>query len=117
NGIRHAVRFRSPVMIDQQVPRQPSEPYSKRSLGGAKTPQRPKHPHENFLGQILRLGIRAHKTIADPIHAPGMDFYQVLPGALIARYTPLDNSLIGVHVGFTPSERSPKTCGNARTPT
>ena len=94
NRIRHPVRLRPPVMIYQQVPRQPRKPHRKRALARAETAKRFKQPQEHLLRQILSLVIGAGKAVTDSVDAACMDLHQILPGVLLACQTPLYQLLI-----------------------
>jgi hypothetical protein len=55
NRIRHALRLRTTVVIDQQITRQTAQPDRERTFSGAKTLERSENPQEHLLRQILCL--------------------------------------------------------------
>ena len=89
NRIRHPVRLRPPVMINQQVPRHPREPHRKRTLAGAKQPQRLEQPEKNLLRQILRFAVGSRKPITNRIHPARVRPDEILPRRLFAGQTAL----------------------------
>ncbi len=71
-------------MIDQQIPRQPGQPYHEQSFSRSKALQILEHPQKNVLRQILRLGIAAGEPVADRVNPPGMQLDKVFPGGVLA---------------------------------
>src|SRR6185437_1342151 len=58
--------------------------------------QRPEHPQENLLRQVLRLGAAVGKPEAEPVHAARVHAHQFLPRGLIAAQTSRNQAEIGI---------------------
>src|SRR5262249_30201934 len=82
---------------------------------GAEAFERPEHPQEDVLSEVLSLLIRAGKPVTDRVHTPGMDLHQVLPGGLLPAQAAFHQFIGGVQEWFQdltrPSNSAPPWVG------
>src|ERR1039457_6399159 len=97
-----SILARAPVIIDQQIARQPRQPGCKSAFRRPERFQRPVDAQEHLLGEILRLAVLPGKTIAKPINAAGVGSDQTLPGGFVAAQAPLHKAVIEVQTLFYP---------------
>src|SRR5262245_47373608 len=82
--IVHAVAFGPPVMIDQEVAGHAGHPGCKSAVRRAVAPERPVHPQEHILRQVLGFCPVAGKPIADVEDAARMATHKLLPGRAVS---------------------------------
>jgi hypothetical protein len=76
-------------MVNQQIPRQPRQPYHEQSFARPEAPEVLKHAQEDVLREILRFGVATGEAIANRIHTPRVNLHKVFPSGILSRQAPL----------------------------
>src|SRR5713101_542653 len=92
-------------MINQQVPRHARRPSRKSPVCRTVTPQRPVHPKEHVLRQVLGFRAVAREPIANVKYAARVAAHKFLPGRAFALETLLDQLGILLQASSAPSSR------------
>ncbi len=83
DGIGNAVQLRPPVVIDQEVARQPGEPGGEGALTGAVAPQVTEDAQEDLLREILGLAVVSGEAVAHGVDPLGVGLGHFLPGGFV----------------------------------
>src|SRR5258708_20805602 len=92
-------------MINQQVPRHARRPSRKSPVRRTVTPQRPVHPEEHVLRQVLGFRAVAREPVANVEYAARVAAHKFLPGRAFALERLLDQLGILLQASSAPSSR------------